>query len=425
MGRITIDLLRKRSEHNEGMLSNLEELALHQQHIEKIELLNRACRHLKILLLQNNLIHKFQNLHRMKDLQYLNVALNNITKIQNLQFCESLTKLDMTMNFVPKQGLLSVHSLLANPALEELYLLGNPCADWPNYRAYVIAVLPDLKRLDGHDVKPSERISALQRKDLMHRCLCDQLVQAGVSVSDAQAVENDGLEYDSSEEVVDPGYVDPVDGTFKRPWCPATRILEHRENEQIEREQEEGRKQATKPAYKEPQVPRWKGFPCISDETTTKQRNEGGWGFTLDVTDDFSCIELAVSIGKHLDSTLVQADVQPRWVRLLIKGRLLQLRLPCEVHADRSHAKRSKATGTLVMTMPRTDPASRHLDVTCMRPKQTREQSAQEPESSHVLEAAHKFVHAPMESYKFQMKELAHASVCECNEENGTPPPLC
>lgn len=144
------------------MLSNLEELALHQQHIEKIELLNRICRHLKILLLQNNLIHKFQNLHRMKDLQYLNVALNNITKIQNLQFCESLMKLDMTMNFVPTEGLLSVQSLLANPALEELYLLGNPCADWAAYRDYIVAVLPKLKRLDGHAIKPSERISALQ-----------------------------------------------------------------------------------------------------------------------------------------------------------------------------------------------------------------------------------------------------------------------
>lgn len=185
MARITIDLLRKvvsavflnllshglicsnvlmaqRSEHNEGMLSTLEELALHQQHLEKIELLNKVCRHLKILLLQNNIIHKFENLHRMKDLQYLNVALNNISKIQNLQFCESLVKLDMTMNFVPKEGLLTVQSLRENPALEELYLLGNPCTDWATYRDYVVAVLPGLKRLDGHNIKPSDRIQAIQ-----------------------------------------------------------------------------------------------------------------------------------------------------------------------------------------------------------------------------------------------------------------------
>ena len=56
MSRITMELLRKRSEHNEGEISTLEELSLHQENLEKIELLNQACRHLKILLLQNNLI---------------------------------------------------------------------------------------------------------------------------------------------------------------------------------------------------------------------------------------------------------------------------------------------------------------------------------------------------------------------------------
>lgn len=75
----------------------------------------------------------------------------------------------------------------------------------------------------------------MQQKDVTHQRLLDELVQAGVSISDAQVVENDGLVYDSSEEVSDPGYIDPLDGTFKRPWCPATRILEHRENERIER----------------------------------------------------------------------------------------------------------------------------------------------------------------------------------------------
>lgn len=36
-------------------------------------------------------------------------------------------------------------------------------------------------------------------------------------------------------------------------------------------------------------------------------------------------------MGKFLDTSLIRADVQPRVVRLLIKGRLLQLVLPAEV----------------------------------------------------------------------------------------------
>ena len=144
------------------MISNLEELALHQQHIEKIELLHKACRHLKILLLQSNLVHKIQNLHRLKNLEYLNLALNNISKIQNLQRCESLCKVDLTMNFIPKQGLLTAKSLRENEHLRDLYLMGNPCSDWTGYRQYVVAAVPQLDKLDGKDIKPSERIAAQQ-----------------------------------------------------------------------------------------------------------------------------------------------------------------------------------------------------------------------------------------------------------------------
>jgi protein TilB len=152
----------QRAEHNEGMISNLEELALHQQHIEKIEVLHKACRHLKILLLQGNLIHKIENLHRLKQLQYLNLALNNVSKVQNLQRCESLEKLDLTMNFIPLSGMLTVNSLQQNEFLQDIYFMGNPCCDWHGYRKYVIALLPSLLKLDGKEIKPSERIGAQQ-----------------------------------------------------------------------------------------------------------------------------------------------------------------------------------------------------------------------------------------------------------------------
>lgn len=58
MVRITLELLRSRAEHNEGCLSSLEEIALHQFEIEKIEVIHHACPKLKILLLQSNIIGK-------------------------------------------------------------------------------------------------------------------------------------------------------------------------------------------------------------------------------------------------------------------------------------------------------------------------------------------------------------------------------
>jgi protein TilB len=86
-------------------------------------------------------------MNAVQDLEYLNLAINNITKVQNLQRCESLQRLDLTINFIPKAGLLSVCSLAANYNLQELFLIGNPCTDWPGYRQYVVANLPQLQKL--------------------------------------------------------------------------------------------------------------------------------------------------------------------------------------------------------------------------------------------------------------------------------------
>ena len=70
----------------------------------------------------------------------------------------------------------------------------------------------------------------------------------------------------------------------------------------------------------------------------------------------------------HCVPLCLQADVQPRWARLLIKGRLLQLRLPCDVKPDESAAQRSKASGRLVLTMPKQTPGDAELDLACLRP---------------------------------------------------------
>ncbi|KAE9231061.1 hypothetical protein PF005_g3229 [Phytophthora fragariae] len=62
MPRSTVELLHKRAEHNEGIISTLEKISLHQEEQEKIE---------------NNVIDKMEGLTHMKELRYLNMALNN------------------------------------------------------------------------------------------------------------------------------------------------------------------------------------------------------------------------------------------------------------------------------------------------------------------------------------------------------------
>ena len=159
MVRITEKLIRKRAEHNDGILADLEEITLHQDEIEKIECLEQCCRHLKILLMQGNVIPKLENLSKLKELEYLNVSLNNISKIEGLEGCESLKKLDMTLNLVDHDAFReSIENLTKNEALEDLYLLGNPCTDFHGWKQYTIAKLQGLKQLDGTLVTPTEKI---------------------------------------------------------------------------------------------------------------------------------------------------------------------------------------------------------------------------------------------------------------------------
>lgn len=154
-------MLRKRAEHNEGMLSTLEEVTLHQQDLKKIENLDVYCRHLKILYLQNNLIEKMEGLTKLVELEYLNMAVNSVTKIEGLKRCESLNKLDLTLNFVDLEDLReSCENLEWCPNFTELYLTGNPCSDWPNYRKYMLAKVDTLMRLDGEEITKSERLQA-------------------------------------------------------------------------------------------------------------------------------------------------------------------------------------------------------------------------------------------------------------------------
>lgn len=155
MNRMTLKLIRKRAEHNEGIISTLEELTLHQEELVAIEpCLGTTCRKLKILYLQNNIISKIQHLHHLKDLEYLNMALNNVSKIEGLDKCEFLNKLDLTVNFVDVDELeASMDHLSEREHLKDLYMMGNPCeANWPGFKNYVIARLPQLQFLDGEAI---------------------------------------------------------------------------------------------------------------------------------------------------------------------------------------------------------------------------------------------------------------------------------
>jgi protein TilB len=54
-----------------------------------------------------------------------------------------------------------------------------------------------------------------------------------------------------------------------------------------------------------------------------------------------------------MDSSLINLDIQPHYVRVTLKGKSLQLALSEEVKPDSSKAQRSQTTGHLMIKMPK------------------------------------------------------------------------
>ncbi|KAL8434117.1 hypothetical protein Efla_000468 [Eimeria flavescens] len=318
--RITVDLIRRKSEHNDDTMEQLEEIALHQLEIEKIELIDRLCKDLKILLLQNNLIERLENLGRLKRLEYLNVALNNIVLIENVDRCESLKKLDLTVNFI-ELGTLerSLDNLRGNECLEELYLMGNPCTEWGGYRAFTIAKLAQLKQLDGKAINPLERIEAFRSlprlaEDLKHEISRRAQMPANTT-HDAYTRES-----------------------RKRMYLEMAQVAVLADNACF--------------CLNEVLCAHMKVFETYNSKGEIRQCNEGKVPFKLDSHCEPGQIVASFQLPKHLSTLLIDVDVQPTYLRVTVKGKVTQLRLPEEVSPDTSTVKRSQSSGELRICMP-------------------------------------------------------------------------
>ncbi|XP_060070361.1 uncharacterized protein LOC132550333 [Ylistrum balloti] len=406
---ITENLIRKRAEHNNLEISTLEEVSLHQQDIEKIEYIDKWCKELKILYLQSNLIPKIENVSKLKKLEYLNLALNNVERVENLEGCESLQKLDLTVNFVGE--VTSIECLKDLVHFNELYLTGNPCAQFEGYRQYVIATLPRLKRLDGIEVEKSERILASQEYGEVRAEIIRQQKQykkkrekekREAKLKDEQEKNEKEQQEEKKEEK--PGfdgrwYTDINESDKKLSQEEKKEAGEKKKKEFLEKEKDEDQKEKeyweTPSAYtpesrlevhnhlKEQRErkdgPKEKPKPprrLFMDDGRPLNVNEAKVEFSLIDDEENNCYVLDIAVFKHMDTSLIDADVQTNYVRITLKGKIFQLCLDEDVNADSSTAKRSQITGHLLVTMPKAKPL-----LTASKPKSVQEKNKENKEN--------------------------------------------
>ena len=388
MVRISWELIRKKTEHHDGLLADLEEITLHQLNIEKLEVIGRACPRLKILYLQNNLIPRIENIKRLKSLVYLNLALNNLTDIsEEIAHCEKLRKLDLTVNFIDVDTLASsIEALTPLVHLDELYLTGNPCTTFPGYRAYVVHRLPKLEKLDGVDVTRGERIQAksafLAISLELSKAAEEKRKEKGIKAEEAaaaaaaekekrqsgkddddEAEEKEAREAGAASASSSSASSSAPDFAAKSSkvsaYTPESRLEMHRESEALEAAKAAQKKkdaQGNKAEDPWNQAQTKLNAKVILDGTETeipRQRNMGKWDFLVSESKDGRAIIVDIEVQRFLDTSLIDVDVHPTWFQVIIKGKNLLLHFPAEVAPSETKVQRIQATGHLLLTCPK------------------------------------------------------------------------
>ncbi len=279
--------------------------------------------------------------------------------------------------------------------LKELFLMGNPSADWPGCRAYVAATLPQLGQLDGKDITRSERILAQQA----WRGLRAELRALGAARREAKGLPPLAPPPAAAEEEED-------DDTA--PWSPETRTKMYREmaeqkassdakknvNAPRKRDYESEHQAAVRVTREKERAfstPRAGGGAlegggggsgsgsgsgsCGSEreEHLPRQTNEGRWEFTVEEEDGEGRCVLRLALSKFLDSSLVDCDIHPRYISIVVKNKVFRILWPEEVRSSEGSAARSAVTGELCISVPKVRPPNPHLAAARRREKEAQE----------------------------------------------------
>merc|ERR1712087_376102 len=87
-----------------------------------------------------------------------------------------------------------------------------------------------------------------------------------------------------------------------------------------------------------------------------RQCNEGRYDFDMDEETDPLLVIFELGVPKYLDTSALDVDINPLYVRVVVKDKVTQLKVPCEIAPDASKVQRSRTTGRLRIEMPKVEP---------------------------------------------------------------------
>lgn len=244
-----------------------------------------------------------EGLNKLVELEYLNMAVNSVSKIEGVKRCESLNKLDLTLNFIDIEDLQeSCENLEFCPNFTELYLTGNPCTDWPNYRKYTIAKVETLMRLDGEEISKSERLQAKTLLPKLEKEL-EQLALANIK---------------KKEDIKKEGTHDENAWSRENRWNTYLEEEERKKKKLVEEKENSMFKEYHEMFDDKPKAPP----PIHNKDGGVRMFNQGGYEWKFDESSDKTKISFSLFVPRFMDTSMLNVDVQPTYIRVEVKDKI-------------------------------------------------------------------------------------------------------
>lgn len=119
----------------------------------------------EVLYLQANRLSRIENLEWLPRLQFLALQCNRIAVVENLTCLTSLEFLDLSRN-----AIVELEERELPKSINMLNFRGNVCAEAPDYKAKLLAYLPELAQLDGEEVELGSRTVAPDAANAESQC---------------------------------------------------------------------------------------------------------------------------------------------------------------------------------------------------------------------------------------------------------------
>lgn len=199
----------------------------------------------------------------------------------------------------------------------------NKIIRWDRHREYLIAKVPTLVMIEGKEVVKSERIKAKQ--------ILEELEVELQKLSESNIIKKQIEIPDENAYTVE----------YRK------RLYRELEEERLKKEEDKSKSKNSNPYFTNDYDN--KPLSVYKEDGEIRVCNQGRYKFFIDENKKTGIVTFELALPKHLDTTQIKVDLNPKYIRVEVKDKITQWRFENEVFVENSIIQRSQTTGFLLI----------------------------------------------------------------------------